>query len=79
MRRDRLTVASLDCDGVWLVYPISGKREGQGGDCYEVVSFGDDETKALRYVNRHDGYRAAYIKPGQSLAEAVEAMEAADD
>lgn len=66
-------------DGVWLVYPVAGERAGNGGDCYEVISFGDDETRALRYVNRHDGFKAAYVKPGQSLLEAVNAMEAAAD
>lgn len=79
MRRDHLAVAPIDADGVWLVYPTAGKRSGEGGDCYEVRSFGDDETRALRYANRHDGFRAALVKPGQSLAEAVEAMDAADD
>ncbi|MFD6400702.1 hypothetical protein [Nocardia sp. NPDC060249] len=78
MRRDHLTVAPLDVDGVWLVYPVVGSRDGEGGDCYEIRSFGDNENQALRYANRHDGYRAVLIKPGQTLIQAVEAMEEAD-
>lgn len=79
MRRDHLTVASLDNDGVWLVYPIAGKRSGEGGDCYEIRSFGSDELAALHYANRHEGFRAAFIKPGQSLVDAVEAMGTDND
>ncbi len=66
-------------DGVWLVYPVAGERAGNGGDCYEVMSFGDNENRALRYVNKHDGVKAAYVKPGQTLLEAVTAMEVAAD
>lgn len=79
MRRDHLTVAPLDGDGVWLVYPIAGKRSGEGGDCYEVKSFGDNEMDALRYANRVDGFKAAFVKPGQTLLDAVTAMEQNDD
>ncbi|TDP29898.1 hypothetical protein [Nocardia ignorata] len=63
--------------GGWLVYPVAGTRAGEGGDCYEVVYFGDRELDALRYANRHDGFRAVYAQPGQSLLQAVDAMEAA--
>ncbi len=79
MHRDHPTTAPLDFDGVWLAYPAAGKRPGEGGDCYEVKSFGDDELAAYRYCNRHDGFKAALVKDGQSLLEAVNAMEAAAD
>jgi hypothetical protein len=59
--------------GAWLVYPIAGAQAGTGGDCYAVSYFGDRELDALRYANKRDGYRAVYIKPGQTILEALEA------
>lgn len=61
--------------GSWLVYPVEGSRPGEGGDCYEVAYFGDDELRALRHVNTHPGTRAVYALPGQTLLQAVQAME----
>ncbi|MFD3594396.1 hypothetical protein ACFWU5_16855 [Nocardia sp. NPDC058640] len=61
--------------GTWLAYPTSGGRAGEGGDCYEVAAFADDELACLRYCNTHDGYKAAYLLPGQTLLQAVRAME----
>ncbi|WP_043654621.1 hypothetical protein [Nocardia thailandica] len=72
MRRDNLTVASDVVDGSWLVYPVEGSRPGQGGDCYEVVNFGDQELKALRYANANPGLHAIYVLPGESIAAATE-------
>lgn len=59
-------------EGAWLVYPVEGDRDGEGGDCYEVAFFADNELEALRYANRNRNYRAVYIKPGQTILEAVE-------
>jgi hypothetical protein len=64
-------MADLD-DGAWLAFPVAGERAGWGGDCYAVAYFADDELAALRFANQRDGYRAVLIKPGQTLAEAVE-------
>ncbi|MFE3052255.1 hypothetical protein [Nocardia sp. NPDC059239] len=61
-------------DGAWLAFPEAGESEGEGGDCYAVAYFGDDELEALRYANRRPGYRAVLIKPGQTLLEAVKAQ-----
>ncbi|MFC4128949.1 hypothetical protein [Nocardia rhizosphaerae] len=79
MRRDHLIVAPHDPDGVWLAYPTAGKRSGEGGDCYEVKSFGDDELAAYRYCNRVDGFKAVLVKPGQTVLDAVNAMADAHD
>lgn len=57
-------------DGAWLVYLETGDQPGEGGDCYSVLFFGDEELKALHYVNEHRGYRAVFIKPGQSILDA---------
>lgn len=61
-------------DGTWLAFPEAGENEGEGGDCYGVAYFGDNELEALRYINLHRGYRAVLIKPGQTLLQAVKAQ-----
>jgi hypothetical protein len=61
--------------GGWLVYPEAGDRVGEGGDCYAVAYFGDDELEALRYMNRNRGTRAIYVKPGQTISEALEKQQ----
>ncbi|MBF6358088.1 hypothetical protein IU449_26695 [Nocardia higoensis] len=66
--------AHLD-EGAWLAYPIEGDRDGEGGDCYEVAFFADDELAALRFVNARDGFRAVFIKPGQTILEAWHLMQ----
>ncbi|WP_280357881.1 hypothetical protein [Nocardia otitidiscaviarum] len=66
-------VVRLD-DGTWLAFPEAGERDGEGGDCYAVAYFGDDELAALRYANKHPGYRAVLIKRGQTLLDAVKAQ-----
>ncbi|MFE7744475.1 hypothetical protein [Nocardia sp. NPDC057455] len=59
-------------EGAWLVYPVQGDRDGEGGDCYEVAFFADNELEALRAANRQSNLRAVYIKPGQTILEASE-------
>ncbi|MGY1946689.1 hypothetical protein [Nocardia asiatica] len=63
-------------DGAWLAFPIEGDRDGEGGDAYAVAYFGDNELEALRFVNCHPGYRAVYVKPGQTILEAAQKQRA---
>ncbi|WP_280195920.1 hypothetical protein [Nocardia farcinica] len=62
---------TLPMDGAWLVFPQAGEREGEGGDAYEVMNFGDQELAALREANRREGFKAVYVLPGQTILEAL--------
>jgi hypothetical protein len=62
-------------DGGWLAIPLQGARAGEGGDCFGVAYFGDDELAALRYANQRDLYRAIYILPGQTVLDAWERQQ----
>ncbi len=59
-------------DGGWLAVPFQSPRAGEGGDCFGVAYFADDELAALRYANTRDNYRAIYILPGQTVLNAWE-------
>ncbi|WP_280389501.1 hypothetical protein [Nocardia wallacei] len=65
---------SASIDGGWLAVPAQGRRAGEGGDCFEVAYFADDELSAYRYCNSRDGFKAVYVLPGQTVLEAWEKM-----
>lgn len=65
-------------DAVFLVFPLHGNREGEGGDAFEVQMF-TDELSALRAANREEGLRAVRIHHGQTLLDAYEEAKRALD